>query len=234
MCVLSRVWLFATPWTVAYQAPLSIGFPRQEYWSGLPFPTPGGSSQSRNRTHISCISCIGRQILYYCATWEAWTLIINRNWEEARGEIREGFTRTCAAVRGSKDKQQACLFPETTGFAYFLRRGWAGPLHAVRVEAGPGFWQEGWLGWFAHPLGGAVCRDHFCFCSWNLRNGSWIVVFLYLIVHNLLQLHMQAVIFRPLCFVFCWSRRSLSRCKHHSKRSQVPGPSLSENDWKGF
>ena len=31
----------ATPWAVAYQAPLSIGFPRQEYWSGLPFPSPG-------------------------------------------------------------------------------------------------------------------------------------------------------------------------------------------------
>ena len=37
---LSRVQLFATPWTVAYQAPLSIGFSRQEYWSGLPFPSP--------------------------------------------------------------------------------------------------------------------------------------------------------------------------------------------------
>ena len=33
--------LFATPWTVAYQAPLSMGFSRQEYWSGLPFPSPG-------------------------------------------------------------------------------------------------------------------------------------------------------------------------------------------------
>ena len=38
---LSHVWLFATPWTVARQAPLSMGFPRQEYWSGLPFPSPG-------------------------------------------------------------------------------------------------------------------------------------------------------------------------------------------------
>ena len=40
-CVLSRVRLFATPWTVALQAPLSMGFSRQEYWSGLPFPSPG-------------------------------------------------------------------------------------------------------------------------------------------------------------------------------------------------
>ena len=38
---LSRVRLFATPWPVAHQAPLSMGFSRQEYWSGLPFPSPG-------------------------------------------------------------------------------------------------------------------------------------------------------------------------------------------------
>ena len=44
---------FATPWTIAHQAPLSIGFPRQEYWSGLPFPSPRG-----------------RQILYCWATRE--------------------------------------------------------------------------------------------------------------------------------------------------------------------
>ena len=38
---LSRVRLFANLWTVAHQAPLSLGFSRQEYWSGLPFPSPG-------------------------------------------------------------------------------------------------------------------------------------------------------------------------------------------------
>ena len=38
---LSRVQLFATTWTVACQAPPSMGFSRQEYWSGLPFPSPG-------------------------------------------------------------------------------------------------------------------------------------------------------------------------------------------------
>ena len=40
-CVLSYVQLFATLWTVARQAPLSMQFSRQEYWSGLPFPSPG-------------------------------------------------------------------------------------------------------------------------------------------------------------------------------------------------
>ena len=37
---LSRVWLFTTPWTAAYQAPLSMGVSRQEYWNGLPLPSP--------------------------------------------------------------------------------------------------------------------------------------------------------------------------------------------------
>ena len=37
---LSRVQLFVTPWTVAYQASLSMGFSRHEYWSGLPLPSP--------------------------------------------------------------------------------------------------------------------------------------------------------------------------------------------------
>ena len=39
--LLSHVRLFATPWTVAHQAPLSMGFSRQEYWNGLLFPSPG-------------------------------------------------------------------------------------------------------------------------------------------------------------------------------------------------
>ena len=41
VCVLSRVRLFVTPWTVAHQAPLSMGSSRQEHWSGLPCPPPG-------------------------------------------------------------------------------------------------------------------------------------------------------------------------------------------------
>ena len=41
---LSHVRLFATPWTVAYKAPPSMGFSRERYWSGSPFPSPGGSS----------------------------------------------------------------------------------------------------------------------------------------------------------------------------------------------
>ena len=48
----SRGQLFETPWTVARQVPLSVGSPRQEYWSGEPFPSPG-SSQHRDGAYVS-------------------------------------------------------------------------------------------------------------------------------------------------------------------------------------
>ena len=56
---LSRVQLFVTPWTVGYQDPLSMGFSRQEYWSGLPFPSPGEYSWPRDQTWVSHI--VGRR-----------------------------------------------------------------------------------------------------------------------------------------------------------------------------
>ena len=49
---LSHVQLFATPWTVAYQAPLSMGFSRQEYWTGLPFPSPGDLPDPGIKPHL--------------------------------------------------------------------------------------------------------------------------------------------------------------------------------------
>ena len=41
MCVLGHVQLFMTPWTIAHLGPLFMGFPNQEHWGGLPFPSPG-------------------------------------------------------------------------------------------------------------------------------------------------------------------------------------------------
>jgi len=70
-CVLSCVWLFATPWTGARRSPLSLGLSQQEYWSGLPFPPPGDLSHPGIGPYISCSSCIGRTVLYLHATWEA-------------------------------------------------------------------------------------------------------------------------------------------------------------------
>ena len=59
---LSRVRLFATPWTVALLAPLFMALPRQEYWSGLPFPIPGDLPDPGTKP---------KSLAYHCPTWEA-------------------------------------------------------------------------------------------------------------------------------------------------------------------
>ena len=71
--LLSHVWLLATPWTAAYQAPPSMGFSRQEYWSGLPLPSPDLCTTSLKiyanisylpfRDHICFLLC-KREICY--------------------------------------------------------------------------------------------------------------------------------------------------------------------------
>ena len=69
-CVLSCVWLFATPWTVAHQAPLSMGFSRQEYWSGFPFPPPGDLPDLQVGTRVSHYLWHHSLTLYHYATQE--------------------------------------------------------------------------------------------------------------------------------------------------------------------
>ena len=62
----SHVRLSVTLWTVAHQAPLSMGFSRQEYWSGLPCPPPGDLPEPEIEpvSLMSLVSCIGRWVLY--------------------------------------------------------------------------------------------------------------------------------------------------------------------------
>ena len=70
VCVLSHfscVRLFATPWTVALQAPLSMGFSRQEYWNGLPFPPPDPGIEPKSIRSPA----LARGFFTTSATWEA-------------------------------------------------------------------------------------------------------------------------------------------------------------------
>ena len=63
----NHVRLFATLWTIAHQAPLSMGFSRQENWNGLPGPPPGDLPDSGVKPMSLIVSCIDRQVLYhYC------------------------------------------------------------------------------------------------------------------------------------------------------------------------
>ena len=66
--VAKSAWFFVTSWTVAHHVPLCMEFSRQEYWSGLPFPSPGEPSWPRDWTWVSYVC---RLILYHWATWEA-------------------------------------------------------------------------------------------------------------------------------------------------------------------
>ena len=76
MCALSHVRLLEASWTVAHQAPLCLEFSRKEYWSQLPFPTPGDLPDPGMEPCVSCVSCIGKEILYHCVTWEACIYIL--------------------------------------------------------------------------------------------------------------------------------------------------------------
>ena len=80
MCVyaqlLSNIQLFVTPWTVAHRAPLSMGFPRQEYWSGLPFPTREDLPDPGIKP-MSPVSLLHWQVGFFNHrdTWEALTVL---------------------------------------------------------------------------------------------------------------------------------------------------------------
>ena len=72
-CVLplSRVQLFGTPWTVARQAPLSMGFFKQEYWSGLPFPSPGDLPDLGIKPASFASPALAGRFFTTSTTWEA-------------------------------------------------------------------------------------------------------------------------------------------------------------------
>ena len=60
-CVLNPVGLLSTPWAVAHQAPLSVGFPRQEYWSRLPFSSPGDLPNPGIKHPLCLLLVMGQQ-----------------------------------------------------------------------------------------------------------------------------------------------------------------------------
>ena len=87
---LSRVQLFVTLWTVAHQAPPSMGFSRQEYWSGLPFPSPGESSRPRDQTQVSCIA--GRRFNLRATREARWELSSKDYEQSLRTILDSGVT----------------------------------------------------------------------------------------------------------------------------------------------
>ena len=131
---LSHVRLFATPWTVAHQAPLSVGFPKQEYWNGLLFSPPGDLLYP-GIEHMSP-ALAGR-----CFTSEP---------SEAREEIQVRLYWNSCYSSGSKNKQQVPLLAPRVGRGG--EGGQADSLYRARVAVCPWVRSEGRLRWFAHPF----------------------------------------------------------------------------------
>ena len=77
----SHIRLCATPWTVACQAPLSMGFPRQEYWSGVPFPSPGDLPNPGIEPTSSALQADSLQS-EPPGSYEVWMWLISLVWSE--------------------------------------------------------------------------------------------------------------------------------------------------------
>ena len=98
------------------QAPLSMGFFKQEYWSGLPFPSPGDLPNPGIKPTTSCVSCIGRQILYHQTTGNP-SLCLERGNSESKKTSKEVIFQARddgALNQGGGDKN--CL-----GWGYILK-----------------------------------------------------------------------------------------------------------------
>ena len=130
---LSRVRLFATPWTAAYQAPPSMGFSRQEYWSGLPFPSPGDllmspalaevffttsatwvkpEGNSNNSRVLLPGKSHGRRGLVGCSPW-------GRQESDLTERLRFHFSLSCIGEGNGNPLQCSCLENPRDGGAWW-------------------------------------------------------------------------------------------------------------------
>ena len=86
---LSCVWLFAALWTIAHQAPLSMGFSRQEYWNGLPWPPPGCLPDSSIKPTSLMTPALAGRFFTISTTWEALYFIHECKKKEKAGRVSQ-------------------------------------------------------------------------------------------------------------------------------------------------
>ena len=111
---LQLVRLFVTPWTAACQAPLSMGFFRQEYWSGLPFPSPGDLPDPGIQPASLMSLVLAGGFFITRATWEVRREELHANWgwvTAGKGATSPGVT--VDVIPASHPAQSARGYPET-------------------------------------------------------------------------------------------------------------------------
>ena len=180
--MLSGVWLFMIPWTVAHQVPLSMEFSKPEYWSGLPFPPPWDLLNTR----ISCGSSIGRWILYHCATWEASSHIHSLNDvfvglrnAKAGSHLSRTSRQTQWAWRSlplNRTPDQSTFSPPFSALSKTLNylRGQRKPIvWAKTALLGGNMTQPGQLGLTRMWLWLGICCLEMSRSSASTRQGSW-------------------------------------------------------------
>ena len=129
---LSRVRLLATPWTVAYQAPPSMGFPRQEYWSGVPLPSPIKKAEHQRIDAFEL--CCWRRLLR--VLWTA---------RRTNLSILKEIIPECS-LEGLLLKMQRCQY-----FGHVMQRAisFEKTLILAKIEGGMRRGDRGWDGWMA-------------------------------------------------------------------------------------
>ena len=122
---LNHVWLFAIQWTVACQAPLSMGFSQQEYWSGLPFPPPGDLLNPGCEPVSLTSPALAGRFFTTSTTWCLWTLKTSSRsqrcaWAKVttpgeQGEPRE-VVQACRGLRSLESISPGCWVPGTVPY----------------------------------------------------------------------------------------------------------------------
>ena len=132
-CVLSRVQLFKTPWTIARQAPLSMGFSRQEYWNGLPFPPhQHGTCSIKTYSRIKCMyACVYMCMHVYTHSHASRSSVF---WHTHIFKLPSSWTFHCNNVSPSA-QVQSVLCSLADGQQMGLKAGWAGA--GWELEIGP-------------------------------------------------------------------------------------------------
>ena len=148
--LLSLVWLFVTPWTVAHQAPLFMGFPRQEYWSGLPFLPRGDLPDLGIKpAHFVSPELASRLFTNHWATWEVLSLLSGSNLPTSRALSslnNAKYTHDCPPYPHLFSSSSAISLSTSVN----ISRKFSNPRHNFRQEKEclkrilEGELQEGW------------------------------------------------------------------------------------------